>query len=71
MPLDLRRGAVEEREVASGQQCKLIEENTDKNADKMAVQSEERERDGMEVVEKSGCGGSVTVIFNPLPLGSH
>jgi hypothetical protein len=62
MPLDLRRGAVEEREVASGQQFKLIKENTDK----MAVQSEEREGDDVEVVETSGCGGSVTVIFNPL-----
>jgi hypothetical protein len=32
MPLDLRRGAVEEREFAAGQQFKLIEENTDKMA---------------------------------------
>ncbi|HSL05493.1 MAG TPA: hypothetical protein VK901_18350, partial [Nitrospiraceae bacterium] len=55
--------------VAYGQQFKLIEENTDKSAHKMVVQSEEREEDGVEVVETSCCGGSVTVIFNPFYPG--
>jgi len=41
----------------SSQQFKLIAENTDKNTDKKTVQSGEREGDGMEVVEKLGCGG--------------
>jgi hypothetical protein len=61
MPFDLRRGAVEEREVASGQQFKLVEENEDK----MAVQSAEREGDGVEIVETSGCGGG----FEPSTFG--
>jgi flavoprotein len=64
MPLDLRRGAVEEREVASAQQCKLVEEN----ADKMAVESVGQEGDGVEIVETSGCGGSATGFFNPKTL---
>lgn len=41
--------------AAPGQQCRLIEKNTDE----MALQSGEREGDGMEVVEKLGCGGRI------------
>lgn len=59
MPLYLRRGAVGERGAAPSQQFKLIEENTDKHTDKKAVQSGEREGDGVEVVEKLGCGGKI------------
>ena len=59
MSLHLRGGAVEETGAAPDQKFKMIEENTDKNTDKMAVQSGEREGDGVEVVEKLGCGGRI------------
>ena len=37
----------------------VVWENTEKNTDKMTVQSGEREGDGVEVVEKLGCGGRI------------
>lgn len=52
-------GAVREREAASSQQFKLIAEHADKNPDKEAIQSGEREGDGVEVVEKLGCRGGI------------
>ena len=51
--------------AAHGQKVLVVWENTDKNTDQMAVQSGEREGDGVKVVEKLGCGGSVTAFFNP------
>ena len=59
MSLHLRHGAVEERGAAPGQKFMIIAENTDKNTDKMAVQSVEREGASVEVVEKLGCGGRI------------
>jgi hypothetical protein len=59
MPLRLRRGAVEERGAASGLKFKIIEENTDKNTDKMARESRGSKNDVVEVVEKLGCGGGI------------
>ncbi len=59
MSLHLRHGAMEERVAAPGQKVLVVWEKTDKNTDKMAVQSEEREGDGAEVVEKVGCGGRI------------
>lgn len=59
MTLHLRRGAVEERGAAPGQKFKIIEENTDKNTDKMAHESRGSTNDGVEVVEKLGCGGRI------------
>lgn len=58
-------GAVGERGAVSSQQFKLIAEHADKNTDKKAIQSGEREGGGMEVVEKRGCGGSIRSRFNP------
>ena len=59
MSLHLWHGAVEERGAAPGQKFMIIADNTDKNTDKMAVQSVEREGASVEVVEKLGCGGRI------------
>jgi hypothetical protein len=48
----------EDQSVPS-QNFMMIAEITDKNTDKMSVQSGEREGDGVEVVEKLGCGGVI------------
>jgi hypothetical protein len=45
--------------LASGQTFKIIEENTDKNTDKIARESRGSKNDGMERVEKLGCGGKI------------
>ena len=59
MPLHLRRGAVEEKGAVPGQKYKAIEENTDKNTDKMARERREGRNNGVEVVETVGCGGRI------------